>query len=157
MFHSFSYSEPAREIIPKACHVMIFVSLFILVLFQVLATSPARGGGARPIISSSFCFLFLYFSLFKDYCFQTGGSLAYASTTTPLEIGMSERVGKTLVAIARRMLADSGLPKFLRGELLFTAACSLRTKCYKERSQICDFFESLVPGPSCTLRPTPNA
>ena len=116
MFHSFSYSEPAREIIPKACHVMIFVSLFILVLFQVLATSPARGGGARPIISSSFCFLFLYFSLFKDYCFQTGGSLAYASTTTPLEIGMSERVGKTLVAMARRMLADSGLPKFLRGE-----------------------------------------
>ena len=35
---------------------------------------------------------------------------------------MSERVGRTLAAMVRCMLADSGLPKFLWRELMFTAA-----------------------------------
>ena len=35
---------------------------------------------------------------------------------------MSERVGRTLAAMVPCMLADSGLPKFLWKELMFTAA-----------------------------------
>ncbi|CAM9927547.1 unnamed protein product, partial [Sphacelaria rigidula] len=38
------------------------------------------------------------------------------------QIGLSERVGRTLAAMVRCMLADSGLPTFLWGELMFTAA-----------------------------------
>ena len=49
---------------------------------------------------------------FQDYCLQTGVSLEYASTNTPQQIGMSERVGRTLAAMVRCMLADSGLPSF---------------------------------------------
>ena len=52
---------------------------------------------------------------FKDYFTQTGVLLEYASTNTPQQIGMSERVGGTLVAMIRRILADSGLPMFLWG------------------------------------------
>ena len=59
---------------------------------------------------------------FKDYCTQTGVLLEYASTNTPQQIGMSERVGGTLAAMVRCMLADSGLPMFLCGEFMFTAA-----------------------------------
>ena len=49
-------------------------------------------------------------------------SLEYASTNTPQQIGMPERVGRTLAAMVRCMLADSGLPLFPWGELMFTAA-----------------------------------
>ena len=59
---------------------------------------------------------------FKDYCTQTGVLLDYASTNTQQQIGMSERVGGTLAAMVRCMLADSRLPTFLWGELMFTAA-----------------------------------
>ena len=59
---------------------------------------------------------------FKDYCAQTGVLLEYASTNTPQQIGMSERVGGTLAAMVRCMLADSGLPMLFWGELMFTAA-----------------------------------
>ena len=59
---------------------------------------------------------------FKDYCTQTGLLLEYASTNTPQQIGISERVGRTLAAMVRCMLADSGLPMFIWGELIFTAA-----------------------------------
>ena len=58
---------------------------------------------------------------FQDYCLQTGVSLEYASTNTPQQIGMSERVGRTLGAMVRCILADSRLPKFLWGELMFKA------------------------------------
>ena len=59
---------------------------------------------------------------FKGYCTQTGVLLEYASTNTPQKIGMSERVGGTLAAMVRCMLADSRLQFFLWGELMFTAA-----------------------------------
>ena len=59
---------------------------------------------------------------FKNYCLQTEVSLEYASTNTPQQIGMSERVGRTLAAMVRCMLADSGLPNFFWGEMMFTAA-----------------------------------
>ena len=58
---------------------------------------------------------------FQGYCLQTGVSLEHTSTNTPQQIGMSERVGRTLAAMVRRMLADSGLPKSLLGVLMFTA------------------------------------
>ena len=58
---------------------------------------------------------------FKDYCTQTGVLLEYASTNTQQQIGMSERVGGTLAAMVRCMLADSRLPTFFWGELMFTA------------------------------------
>ena len=59
---------------------------------------------------------------FKDYCTQTVVLLEYVSTNTPQQIGMSERVGETLAAMGRCMLADSELPMFLWGELMLTAA-----------------------------------
>ena len=42
---------------------------------------------------------------FRDYRLQTGVSLEYASTNTPQQIGMSERVGRTLAAIVRSVYA----------------------------------------------------
>ena len=59
---------------------------------------------------------------FQNFCLQTGVSLEYASTNTPQQLDMSECVGRTLVAMVRCMFADSGLPKFLWGELMFAAA-----------------------------------
>ena len=52
---------------------------------------------------------------YKGYCLRKGVSLKYASTNTPQQIGMSERFGRTLAAMARCLLADSGLPRFLWG------------------------------------------
>ena len=48
--------------------------------------------------------------------------LEYASTDTPQQSGMSERVGRTLAAMVGCLLAESGLPRFLWGEVIFTAA-----------------------------------
>ena len=59
---------------------------------------------------------------FKDYCTQTDVLLEYASINTPQKIGMSKRVGGTLAAMVRCMLADSELPTFLWGGVMFTAA-----------------------------------
>ena len=59
---------------------------------------------------------------FKTYCTQTGVLLKYTSTNTPQQIDLSERVGGTLAAMFMCMLADSGLPTFLWGELMFMAA-----------------------------------
>ena len=59
---------------------------------------------------------------FKDYCTQTGVLLEHTSTNTPQQIGMSERVGGTLAAMVQCILAESGLPTFLWGELICSAA-----------------------------------
>ena len=59
---------------------------------------------------------------FEDYCTRMGVLLEYASTNTPQQIGMSERVGGTLATMVRFMLADSGLPTFLWREMMLTAA-----------------------------------
>ena len=59
---------------------------------------------------------------FQRYCLQTGVSLEYAGTNTPQQIGRFKRVGITLAAMVRCMLADSGLPKILWGELMFMEA-----------------------------------
>lgn len=58
----------------------------------------------------------------RKYCRQTAINLRYAAVNTPQQIGVSERDGRTLAGITRCLLADSGLPKFLWGELMFTAA-----------------------------------
>ena len=59
---------------------------------------------------------------FLDYCLQTGVSIEYASTNAPQQIGVSERVGRTLVAMVWCTIADSGLPKCLWGGLMFAVA-----------------------------------
>ncbi|CAN0019506.1 unnamed protein product, partial [Sphacelaria rigidula] len=53
---------------------------------------------------------------FRTYCRQTGILLEFVSTNTPQRIDLSERVGRTLAAMVRCILADSGLPTFPWGE-----------------------------------------
>ena len=57
----------------------------------------------------------------RQYCLDTGIKLEFASQNTPQQIGANERAGRTIVNIVRCLLADSGLPKFLWGELMQTA------------------------------------
>ena len=52
-------------------------------------------------------------SAFKQYCRDTATKLAFASPNTAQKIGANERAGRTIAGIARCLLADSGLPKFL--------------------------------------------
>ncbi|CAM9739715.1 unnamed protein product [Sphacelaria rigidula] len=59
---------------------------------------------------------------FKSYGRQTYILLEFASTNTPQQIGLSERVGRMLAAMVRCMLAESDGATFLWGELMFTAA-----------------------------------
>ena len=59
---------------------------------------------------------------FKAYCQETGITQQFAATTTPKQIGLSERVGRTLCAMVRCMLVDSGLPPLLWGELMMAAS-----------------------------------
>ena len=58
---------------------------------------------------------------FREYCLQIGAKLEFASTNTPQQIGANERAGRTLAAMVRCLLTDSGLPNFLWGELMQTA------------------------------------
>ena len=46
----------------------------------------------------------------------------FASTVTSQQVGVSERDGKTLAGTVRYILTGFGLPKFLWGELMQTAA-----------------------------------
>ena len=59
---------------------------------------------------------------FRDYCINSGVKLEFAATATAQQIGISERVGGVLVGMVRCWLASTGLPAFLWGELLMTAA-----------------------------------
>lgn len=58
---------------------------------------------------------------FRKYCREIGVKLEFASTNTPQQIGANERIGRTLSGVVRCLLADSGLPHFLWGELMQTA------------------------------------
>ena len=46
----------------------------------------------------------------KGYCLQTGVSAEYASTNTPQQIRMSERVGRAFGVMVQCLHADCGLP-----------------------------------------------
>ena len=59
---------------------------------------------------------------FKTYCQKTGITQQFAATNTPQEIGVSERVGRTLCAMVRCTRVDSGLPPFLWGKLMMAAS-----------------------------------
>ena len=50
---------------------------------------------------------------FKAYCQETGTTQQFAATNTPQQIGVPERVGRTLCAMVRCMNVDSGLPPVL--------------------------------------------
>ena len=60
-------------------------------------------------------------SEFRQYCLDIGVKLEFASPNTPQQIGSNERAGRTIAGIVRCLLADSGLPHFLWGELMQTA------------------------------------
>ena len=60
-------------------------------------------------------------STFRE-CLQTAIQLEFATTNTPSQIGVSECIGRTLVGMTRSLLLDSGLPKYLWGEVMLTAA-----------------------------------
>ena len=57
---------------------------------------------------------------FQAYCLETGIKQEFAATNTPQQIGVSERVGRTLCAMVRCLLVDSDLPPNLWGELMLT-------------------------------------
>ena len=59
---------------------------------------------------------------YKNFCKVTGIQQEFAATNTPQQIGMSERDGRTIMNMVRCILIDTGLPKFLWGELCETAA-----------------------------------
>ena len=59
---------------------------------------------------------------FRQYGREVGVRLEFAATNTPQQIGANERVGRTLAGMVRCLLADSGLPHFLWGELFLTAS-----------------------------------
>ena len=58
---------------------------------------------------------------FRKYRREIGVNLEFASANTPQQIGANERIGRTLSGVVRYLLADSGLPHFLWGELMQTA------------------------------------
>ena len=50
---------------------------------------------------------------FKVYCQEPGITQQFAATNTPQQIGVSDRVGRTLCTMVRCMRIESGLPPFL--------------------------------------------
>ena len=58
---------------------------------------------------------------FKAYC-QEMGITQFAATNTPQQIGVSERVGRTLCAMVRCMRVGSGLQPFLWGEFMMAVS-----------------------------------
>ena len=52
---------------------------------------------------------------FEAYCQETGITQQFAATNTPQQIGVLERVGRTMCTMVRCMRVDSGLPPFRWG------------------------------------------
>ena len=59
---------------------------------------------------------------FKAYCQEASITQQFAATSTPQQIGVSERVGRILYATVRCMRIDSGLPPFLWRELMMATS-----------------------------------
>ena len=59
---------------------------------------------------------------FKQACNNAAIVQEFTSTNTPQQNGVSERDGGTLAGIARCFMIEGNFPKFMWGELLFTAA-----------------------------------
>ena len=58
---------------------------------------------------------------FKNFCREVGIKRETTTVYTPEQNGVAERKNKTNVEVARAMLCDQGLPKFLWGEAVNTA------------------------------------
>ena len=58
---------------------------------------------------------------YRNYCKETGIQMEFAATNTPQQNGVSERDGRTILNMTRCILIDTGLPKFLWGEICETA------------------------------------
>ena len=63
---------------------------------------------------------------FRQYCLAIGIIQEFAATNTPQQIGVFERVGRTLCIMLRCMLADSGFPSMW--EELFMAPAYLKNR-----------------------------
>ena len=59
---------------------------------------------------------------FRQYCLKTGIIQEFAATNTSPQTGVSERVGRTLSAMVRCTVADSGFPSSMLGELFMATA-----------------------------------
>ena len=59
---------------------------------------------------------------FKAFCQETGITQQFEATNTPQQIGILERVGRTLCTMSRCMRFDSGLPPFWGGELMMATS-----------------------------------
>ena len=57
---------------------------------------------------------------FPQFCLDIGVKLEFSSPNTPQQIGSNERAGRTFAGIVRCLLADSGQPHILWGELMQT-------------------------------------
>ena len=58
---------------------------------------------------------------FNDYCREIGIKRETTTGYTPEQNGVAKRKNRTILEVARAMLYDQGLPKFLRGEVANTA------------------------------------
>ena len=54
---------------------------------------------------------------FKNFCREAGIKRETTTVYTPEQNGVAERKSRTIVEVARAMLCDQGLPKFLWGEV----------------------------------------
>ena len=59
---------------------------------------------------------------FRQYCLETGIIREFTATNTPQQVGVSERVGRTLCTMVRCILVDSGFPSSTWRELFMAAA-----------------------------------
>ena len=60
-------------------------------------------------------------NVFREYCRQTAIQLEFTATNPPSQIGVSEH-GRTLAGMTRSLPLGSGLPEYLWGGLMVTAA-----------------------------------
>ena len=102
---------------------------------------------------------------FKAYCQETGTTRQLTATNTPIQIGVSERVGRTLCAMVRCMRVDSGLPQLFWGECMMAAssyicnrvphsALNMETPYKKLYGKDADlsYLRSIAQGPSYTSK-----
>ena len=54
---------------------------------------------------------------FRQFCKQTGIEQELAAINTPQQNEISQRDGRTIMNMVRCILIDTGMPKFLRGEI----------------------------------------
>lgn len=72
-----------------------------------------------------------YRNKFDEFCAEHGIKRQFTIPRTPQQNGVSERMGQTLLDMARCYLIESGLPKYFWADAIYTA-CHVRNKCPSE-------------------------